>query len=306
MLSELFYILVNMSIIGGLVSSILLCLRRVKKIPKSFVYLMWVVPFIRLIFPVAMTNQYSLMNLVSKFTTKTVVVYETTKSLPQLAFTNSVMAAKEYFPIRYKTNLLEGVFHVISFVWIIVATAAIFTTVLLYVFTKAEIKEAVLYKDNIYRSNRISSPALFGIFHPKIILPFGLNETDLNYVILHEKAHAVRHDNLWRCIAVLICCVHWFNPVCWISLKYVFEDMELSCDHKVLQKLNREEAKAYAYAVLNVASQTNLFVSAFGGAKTKIRMENILSYRKLTLFSSIAFTAFVIAIIIVLTTNAAL
>lgn len=30
-------------------------------------------------------------------------------------------------------------------------------------------------------------------------------------------------------------CIHWFNPIVWLSAKYFNEDMELSCDEKVME-----------------------------------------------------------------------
>ena len=306
MLSEIFYWLLNMSIVGGVVSIIILVLRKIRIIPKSFVYMLWVIPLIRLILPFGMTSKYSLMTLVSNLTTRTVVVYEGTEFIPELSYTNSIMAANSYFPVEYKTNLLETVFRVTSILWVIIAVAAVLTAILLYVFTKSEIKGAVPYKDNIFISDRITSPALYGIIRPKIIVPYGLSEADLNYIIIHEKSHAKRHDNLWRALAVMICCIHWFNPICWLSLRYFLEDMELSCDNKVLRKLTDKEKKEYAYTILKAATHKNLFVAAFGGAKIKIRVENILSYRKLTIISALLFSALVVSIFIILVTNAAI
>ena len=306
MLSEMFYWLLNMSIVGGAVSIIILALRKIRKIPKSFVYMLWVIPLLRLILPFGMTSKYSLMTLVSNLTTRTVVVYEGTKFTPELSFANSIMAANTYFPVEYKTKLLDGVFHVTSIVWAIIAAAAVLTAILLYTFTKSEIKGAVAYKDNIFLSESITSPALYGIIRPKIIIPPGLSETDLNYVIMHENAHAKRHDNLWRSVAVIICCIHWFNPICWLSLRYFLEDMELSCDNKVLHKLTDKEKKEYAYTILNAATHKNMFVAAFGGAKIKLRVENILSYRKLTIASALLFSAIIVSIFIILVTNSAL
>ena len=305
MLSEVFYWLLNMSIIGSMAGMIILLLRRWKKIPKSLVYLLWVVPFIRLVIPFGAANRFSLMSLVSQFATRAIVVYEGSSIFPDFIFSNTFMAADSYFPIVYKTAVLENVFRIASAIWAVVSLAAILTAVILYMFTKAEIKGAALYKDNIYISDRITSPALYGMIHPKIIIPKSVVGEDLKYVTLHEKAHTLRHDNVWRCVAIFVCCIHWFNPMCWIFLKYFFEDMELSCDNKVLRKMDKEEAKGYAYAILNAAARRNMFVAAFGGAKIKVRMENILSYRKLTWISTVAFAVLVTTIIIVLITNAA-
>jgi len=266
--------------------------------------MLWLLPLIRLWLPFGVANQYSLLNFISRFTTKTVIVWESRSVIPRFSMSNSIQAAESYFPIEYKTDLLKDIFYVASLVWVIVAAAAILTSVLLYIFTKSELKSAILLEDNVYKSDKIISPAVYGIFKPKIIIPSSLAAGDIDYILLHEKVHIGRRDNLWRVIAVMTASVHWFNPLSWVFLKCLFVDMELSCDAKVLKKLNESEKKEYALSLLSVASGKAFFVSAFGGAKTKVRIENILSYKKLTVLSSLAFGVLVSAIAVVLITNA--
>ena len=305
MLTEVFYWLLNMSILGGLCCIPVLILRRIGKIPKTFVFWLWVIPLIRLILPFGLTNPYSLMTLISKFTTRTVVIFERSGWEAKLAYANTIMAADSYFPLTFKAGLWEKVFGTAAMIWIVVAAAALLCAVLMYHFTRTEIKGAVHVKENIYRSGCVASAALYGICRPKIILPVSIGGPEQDYVILHEKMHLKRHDNLWRCVAVLTCCIHWFNPVCWLSLKYFFEDMELSCDSRVLQGLDGQGKKEYAYAILNASASKNLFAAGFGGARVRVRLENILSYRRLTAVSALAFALLTIAVILMLVTNAA-
>jgi beta-lactamase regulating signal transducer with metallopeptidase domain len=80
--------------------------------------------------------------------------------------------------------------------------------------------------------------------------------------------------------------------------------MELACDAKVLKSLNENQAKEYAQTILTCASNKAFFVSAFGGAKTKMRIESILSYKKLTVLSTLCFAVLVLVITIIIITNA--
>jgi beta-lactamase regulating signal transducer with metallopeptidase domain len=80
--------------------------------------------------------------------------------------------------------------------------------------------------------------------------------------------------------------------------------MELACDAKVLKILSESEAKEYANAILSCSSGKAFFASAFGGAKTRVRIENILSYKKLTVLSSLFFAALLMAIALIIITNA--
>ena len=301
MLSEIFYWVLNISILGSIAGLVVLSLRKIKALPCFLVYILWTLPLIRLWLPFGIANKYSLLSLISRFTTKTVVIR---KELPQLTTTNSIMGATSYFPIEYKTNLLENVFEIASVVWIIVCFTAILTSVLLYFFTKSELKSAELIKGNIYKSDRITAPAVYGIIHPKIIIPAATADLDTGYIILHERVHIGRKDNLFRVIAVMTACIHWFNPLSWIFLKCFFADMELACDAKVLKSLNENQSKEYASTIIACASGKAFFVSAFGGAKTKVRIENILSYKRLTVLSSLCFSALVVVIAIIIITNA--
>jgi len=224
--------------------------------------------------------------------------------LPSVGFTNSIMAAEDYFPIVYKTNVLESVFNISGFVWIVVFCALIITAALLYYFTKSEVKNAVHMSGNVYRCGSVTSPAVYGIFRPKIIVPENVSEESLKHILLHENVHLKRKDNLLRCAAIVTACLHWFNPFAWLFLKYVFEDMELACDAKVLKSLSGEEKKSYALTLLNFASKKTLYVSAFGAPRTRVRIENILSYRKLTIVSGIFFFTLTAAVIILLLLNA--
>ena len=296
MLSEIFYWVLNMSIVGSAVGLIILGLRKVRALPRFFVYLLWVIPLLRFWVPVSLPEK-------SSFATKTVAVFEP-EGLPTLVTTNFIMAADTYFPVEYKTNMLESVFSVASLIWAAVACFALIVLLMLYAFAKTRINPARHLKDNIYLSNKITGPAVYGIRKPRIILPEGMAEEELKYVLLHENAHLSRRDNLFRCIALITACIHWFNPFIWLFLKRFFEDMELSCDARVLKTLSESEKKRYALSLLSIAGENGLLHSSFGGAKIRIRVENILSYKKLTLLASIAFALLISAIGLVLLTNA--
>ncbi len=303
--ADIFYWVLNMSITATLVGAVVLILRRIKHIPRTAIYALWILPLIRLIIPFSFGSKYSIMNLLDGIAIKTVPLPKESLA-PYLLYSNSIRAADSYFPITYKTNVLEGVFKIASVVWIIIAVSAILTSITLYAVTKSEIKDAQHLKDNVYVSGKLLSPAVFGIFRPKIILPDYLKDENMEYILMHESIHIRRTDNLWRVVAVLTCCIHWFNPFVWLFLKKYFEDMELSCDEKVLKKCCGDRKTDYARALIECESKKTVFASAFGGARTRVRIENILSYKKLSVFSTICLTALIVAIAVTLLTNASI
>lgn len=303
MLQELFYWIFNMSIVAGITTGIIVLIRMVKRIPRRMMALLWLIPALRMIVPLGLSSPYSLMSMLSRITTKTVVVFQ---PMPGMDFSmmNMAMAANSYFPITYKTNILHDVFATASIVWIIVALAILLLLAVLYVTTLRELKDSKHLRENIYLSEKVTSPAVYGIIRPRIVLPITWADRDLDLVLLHEQTHIRRGDNLWRMLAFTLAAVHWFYPLSWIFLKLLLTDLELACDEGVLMKLGPDRRKEYALSLLDSKSGTNVFASAFGGAKIRIRIENILSYRKMKWISLVAFAALDLAIFYVLLTNA--
>ena len=303
MLGEIFYWIFNMSITASITGLLVMLIRNIKKLPKRLTVFLWLIPFFRMTVPFGLNSRYSLMSLLSRFTTKTITVYQPAESVA-FSMANSVMAAESYFPITYKVNLLENVFNTASAIWITVFLAILLMLTVVYFTTLHEIRGAERLRDNIYLSDKIISPAVYGIIKPRIILPSSYKSKDIELIILHEKTHIRRADNLWRVLAYTVTAIHWFNPLCWVFLKLFLADMELSCDERVLVRIGDARAKEYALSLLDSNQSATVFASAFGGAKIRTRIENILSFKKMTWFSSTVFIALLLTVAYVLLTNA--
>ena len=306
MLGEVFYWLFNMSLVASLAGLIVLGLRAIPRLPRRYACWLWLIPMVRMWIPVGMGSRWSLMTLISKLTTRTVVVWE--RDDMSFAFTNVVMAANSYFPVTYRINLLDELFRTVAVIWLAVAAAILIAFAVLYVTTKRELRDAVCLRENIYFSDKVTSPALYGILRPRIILPLGWeSREDLSLILAHETAHARHGDNLWRVIAFVTAAIHWFNPLTWMFLRIALSDMELYCDERILKHLDVDGKKAYAHALVNGVQSIHeqaLFASAFGGAKIRVRIDRILNYRRLSIGAVVCFTALILAIAYVLLTNA--
>ncbi len=303
MSTDLFYWLLNAGIFGSAAGLVVLVLRRIKKIPRRIVYALWAIPLIRLWMLFGISSQFSVMSLLSESVVRTVTVYKPVY-LPHIVSMNAMQAADSYFPVTYKTNLLASVFSVSTIVWLVGCCTVLLTASLLYIFTLSEMKKARHLRENIYVSDRVTAPALYGIIKPRIVIPSYMENDDLTYIVLHESAHAARLDNLFRCLAILTTALHWYNPLVWLMLRRYFEDLELACDERVIAHMNPGEKREYAHALVNVAESRSAFVSAFGGAKIRVRIENILSYRAATAVSIAALLVFAAVIAVTLLTNA--
>lgn len=302
--SEIFYWFLNMSITGTIVGIAVLLIGKISKIPQKAVALLWFFPFLRMWLPVSVSSKYSLASLIIKFWGRAVSL---NNGNSVFSTTNHIMGAENYFPTTYKNALLEKVFGVAAIIWVTLASVFMIVIIISYFKTKKEIKNAHPFKNNIFFSAEYDTPFVCGIVHPKIILPFSLQEngTDktLKYILMHEKAHIKRWDNLWRIVAIITACMHWFNPFAWLFLKAFLRSLELSCDEKVIKNLSLSECKEYASILLDYTKNNNMFVSTFGGAKIRLRVEKILSYKRLSTFGIIALSFFVCAIAYALLTN---
>ena len=148
MLQEVFYWVFNMSIAATITGVIVMLIRLIKKIPRRFTVFLWAIPFLRMTIPLGLSSPYSLMSLLSRITTKTIVVYQPTDDM-SLSMTNFVMVADSYFPVTYKVNLLENIFNIASVIWVIVFMAITLMLAVIYLTTLHEMKDAKHLHDNI-------------------------------------------------------------------------------------------------------------------------------------------------------------
>lgn len=301
MLTEVFYWIVNMSVAGTIAGVFVLLLRAIRRLPRRFIFCLWAIPLLRLWIPVSVGGKYSLMALLGELTTRTVVVYERLARI--ITAINFTQFADQYFPVVIKTNPLSQVFEVSAIIWLAAAAGLLGAYGVLYLAGKREIRDAVKLRDNLYLSPDLHSPAVYGIFRPKIVLSDMAQDNEL--ILMHERAHIRRGDNLWRLLAMATAAVHWFNPAVWIFLKCFLTDLELSCDENVLKKCTLAEQKAYASALLDCHESKIITASAFGGAGLRRRIENILSYRYMTGFSAFCLTILALVAAYVLLTNPA-
>ncbi len=309
-----FYFVLNMSLTASFAIAAVLLIRLVRPLPRRIVYPLWALAFARLSLPLAPSSHWSLFNFTGGLVRRLVPMEAILPGAPplpgaqRLMTMNVIGAAQSYAPLAYKTEALRELFTVGATVWVIVALAALLAACALYALTLAELHKAVPIKENLYRCDMLLSPVLTGVLRPKILLPPGLDpdSPEGQMVLAHENVHRRRLDNLWRAMAIAVACVRWFNPLVWVMLKALFTDMELSCDEVVLRKgaYGPQQRKAYASALLRFAEDKRFLIStSFGRAGVKVRIVNVLNYKRMTWIGIAASAAFVLAMALVLLTN---
>ncbi|PTT89225.1 hypothetical protein DBR42_08280, partial [Pelomonas sp. HMWF004] len=99
-----------------------------------------------------------------------------------------------------------------------------------------------------------SSPALVGLFKPRVALPVDFEQrfspAERELILAHEQVHRDRLDNLWNLLACALTALHWWNPLAWLAARRLRADQELACDAAVLA--TRPDALAdYTRALLS-------------------------------------------------------
>jgi TonB family protein len=95
--------------------------------------------------------------------------------------------------------------------------------------------------------------ATWGFLRPRIALPSDAANWSADHiraVLRHELAHVRRNDWFVQLTAHVLCAWQWFNPLCWIALRWLRECGEMACDDEVLR--GGLGARDYALRLLDV------------------------------------------------------
>lgn len=102
----------------------------------------------------------------------------------------------------------------------------------------------------------LKTPMLAGVFRTTLLLPEKpLEAQELRYALLHELTHFKRHDIWLKSLALLVRCLHWFNPMMWYMAHLIERDTELACDEAALRCLPCGEHSAYGKTILNAVER---------------------------------------------------
>lgn len=299
---EPFYWILNMSIIASFIGVIVWLIGKIRMLPRRVFVFLWAIPFIRMLIPFGITSRYSLMTLVAKLTTRSITVYRIENAGPfawTITWPNTVMVVEETSPMGYRSPSLKSIFAWASVVWLIGTAVVLLTAAIIYILTMREIKGARHWKDNVFLSDKVDCPSVYGVFRPRIVLPSSWTGQEIKNIILHENTHIRRKDNFWRLLGLFATAVHWFNPLSWFFYKEFLSNLEIACDESTVAKMSRQERKEYATTLVNAT-----VASGFGGAIFRKRIEAVLSFRRITVFSAICFAVLVLVIAFALLTNA--
>ena len=108
----------------------------------------------------------------------------------------------------------------------------------------------------VLETAEVDSPAVYGLWRKRLLLPGGLLEVltpeELRHVLLHELAHLKRRDSELNGLATTLQILHWFNPVLWLAFARMRADRELATDELALAHARAGERGAYGETILKV------------------------------------------------------
>ena len=129
----------------------------------------------------------------------------------------------------------------------------------------------------------VEAPALFGIFHPRILMPptglERLSETELRLVLLHELGHWRRRDLWVNFTLALLQAVHWFNPLVWWAFHRTRVESEQATDTWVLQRAGVENVTNYGEMLLRLLDQSTKPRTVFPGIVSVVESPQDLQRR---------------------------
>lgn len=238
--------LLSASIHGSIVILAVILLRLIlRKTPKKYICLLWLLSGIRLLMPIEIRSDFSL----------------------QPEFT---------LPVEW--NLPA----VLLWVWAIVALCFGIYSLVSYLKLKAQVREAVRIRGG-WECDKIDTAFILGFIKPRIYIPMGMDKQARKHILEHERTHLDKGDHWIKMIGFLALALHWFNPVVWAAYILLCKDIEMACDERVVQFMELEERKSYSAALLSCSSPKVHFAAspvAFGEVSVKQRILTILNYRK--------------------------
>lgn len=309
-MDDVFLKLVNLSISASWLILAVLVLRVVlKKAPKWVMPLLWSVVALRLVCLFSIESALSLIpsaeTIPSEIVTETrePVLYE---QATLDIVTNPTLPSAAEVPVGVSRQQAQVDFNIYSVLWLTGMAALLVHALVSAGKLKRKLATAILLRDNIYESEFVDSPFVFGVVKPNIYLPMHMDEGTAAYVIAHECAHLARRDHWWKVLGYLVLALHWFNPLVWVAYILFCRDIELACDEKVVRGLDGAARADYSQALLSCAAPKRAVAAcplAFGEGNIKTRVKSALHYKKPAFWVAAAAVLAVVIVAVCFLTN---
>lgn len=134
-------------------------------------------------------------------------------------------------------------------------------------------------------------PMIYGLFNPRIIIPFDCTKIftmdEIKLILMHELGHYKQKDVVLYFISDIMSAIYWFNPLICFGLCKMKDNLELLSDDNVLRRISCKENINYGKVLIKQAEiNVGRFSSSISAqlvkksSKLSLRIKNILNYKK--------------------------
>ena len=338
-IERIFVTVLNMSLTGSMIIVFVLLARLcLRKAPRVFSYALWAVVLFRLLCPVSISSVFSVLRFTeaSEPVSRSVVttmnyapaekaewipveedafimempVYDTPEmdapdAVPPVQPESSMVPPVGRIPEASKEPSKEPVWYALI-IWLAGLGVMLVYNAYGCIRLFRQMEGAVHLRKELYLADYIPTAFVLGVVKPKIYLPSYLTPEEQGYIVAHERCHIKRKDHIFRLLAYLALCLHWFNPLVWLAFVLSGKDMEISCDEAVLRMYGPRIRAEYAQSLLRLATGRRSFTLtplAFGEGDTKERVINMSKWKKPKLWATIAALVACVAVLVACAVN---
>ena len=306
-LKELFSQVLDMSLTGAVVILCVLVARfLLRKAPKAFSYALWAVVLFRLLCPVSFSAPVSVLSLTEPAVAEGEGIVTALTYIPaqvsEAAVSEETYISLPAEPVEQTADLMG----IASKIWLAGLLLMGIYSLMQYILLRSRLVGAVHLRGRYYLADRIDTPFVLGIFRPRIYLPSTLPQQERRFIIAHERHHIRRGDHIIKLLAYAALCIHWFNPLVWLSFVLAGKDMEMSCDEAVIRKLGPKIRADYSAALLRLSTGRRVIAGtplAFGEGDTKGRVKNMAKWKKPRVWVSIFCVVVCIVVLVICAVN---
>lgn len=305
-MTALFQKILEMSLNASwMIAAVLLLRFFLKRTPRKYTGILWIAVLLRLICPIALPTQFSLLPEAYTAWVQETIFKETgsgewagtegpaisyeqitfSGQEPNAGWTEGQTEDQEPFGEEYASEWKAGGFPLwTGFLWLGgMAVLLLWNGAACLHLTRHLCKNRHPQEPGVWSVAGLETPFVMGVLRPQIYLPQDLDRKEQSFILNHERAHIQRKDPQLKLLGFFALCIHWFNPLVWIAFYLMSSDMETACDEAVLGKMGDEIREDYSAALLHLSVKGPPFIRAgsfFGEWNPKKRIRHILHYQK--------------------------
>lgn len=288
---------------GSILIAVVIPLRwLLRRAPKKYICLLWLLAAVRLVLPFQMESNLSLQpdfvqeapvriqqsvqsTLQTPVESDPAVTHpatppEATEPIQTPTVTTPVETPIVNTPVATATPL--DLWQLAGWIWSAGVICLVGHSAVSYLRLRRRVRDAVVYADGVWIS-KLDTAMVLGFFRPRIYLNAGLSPEHRDLVLRHEQCHIRRGDQLWKPLGFLVLALHWCNPLVWVGYWLLCRDLEMACDEAVIRDLDLPQRKSYSAALLACSAHRHAIAAcpvAFGEVSVKERIKNVLNFKK--------------------------